>query len=142
MQIPIDSQNIHSIFSSLTIVQVTIIASAIGAVVAALVAALFSLLNTWIVKRSENERALRELIIKAALETQKQHKEMSDSLKSKTLLLPLDAYIVHITVVLSVLLQNRITQNNVTALLDEIDAIVDKSNRHIEQTRIMKKGSS
>lgn len=67
MAIPTDGQNIQSIVSSLSATQIAIVASAAGAVVAALVSGVFFLLNTWIVKRAENQRAMRELVMKYAM---------------------------------------------------------------------------
>lgn len=132
---PIEAQNIHSIISSLNAAQITLIAGSVGAVVAAFVAALFSMLTTWLVKRAENERALRELIIKSAIEIHNQDLELAKTIPGKYLIAPLDGYVVHMSALLSVLMKNKITPDNVRTLLDQTNAITKESNLHLKETR-------
>ena len=132
---PIEVQNIHSTLTSLSAAQITIVASAVGAVIAALVAALFSLLTTWLVKRAENERALRELIIKSAIEMHNQDLELAKTIPGKYSIMPLDGYVVHMTALLSVLVKNKITPENVKTLLDQTHAITKQSNTHLGESR-------
>jgi hypothetical protein len=132
---PIEVQNIHSTLTSLSAVQITIIASSVGAIIAAFVAAIFSLLTTWLVKRAENERALRELIIKSAIEIHNQDFELAKAVPGRYSIMPLDGYVVHMTALLSVLMKNKITSDNVRTLLDQTYAITKESNLHLGETR-------
>lgn len=119
----------------MTAAQITLIAGSVGAVVAALVAAGFSLLTTWIIKKADNEKAMRELIFKYALETYSHHIEAAKLKNTPTRMLPVEAYIVHIAAVANVLLHNRLTSKNICSLLDEVDSITSKSNDHLSETR-------
>lgn len=132
---PTNVQNIHSIISSLTAAQITIIAGSVGAVVAAFVAALFSLLTTWLVKRAENERALRELIVKSAIEMHSIDIDLAQKNRGEYAIMPLDGYVVHMTALLSVLMKNKITAENVQTLLDQTHAITTASNSHLRVSR-------
>lgn len=130
-----ETQNIQSTLTSLSAAQITIIASSVGAVIAALVAASFSFLTTWLVKRAENERALRELVIKYAIESQNQHLENAKLSDKPSAILPLEGYIVHIASIVDVLLRKRITKQNIPKLLDEIASVTESSNEHLKHTR-------
>lgn len=130
-----ETQNIQSIITSLTATQITIVASAVGAIVAAFIAACFSLLTTWLVKRAENERALRELIIKSAIEMHNNDVELAKAMPGKYAIMPIDGYVVHMTALLSVLVRNKITPDNVRSLLDKTNAITKESNLHLDETR-------
>mgnify|MGYP001416557624 CR=1 FL=1 len=132
---PISVQNTQSILSSLSAPQIAIIASAIGAVVASLIAALFSLLNTWIVKKAENERAIQELVIKHSIDLQKQHLELAKSNGKPFAILPIESYIINLVIVLKCLLNKKISAQNIPKLLDEIKKITYTANEHLKATR-------
>lgn len=121
--------------SSLSPAQITLIAGSVGAVTASLVAACFSLLTTWLIKRAENEKAMREMIFKYALETYSHHIDAAKLSDKTTRMLPVEAYIVHIAAVANVLLHKKLTAKNICSLLDEVDAITSKSNDHLSETR-------
>lgn len=127
-----------SAISSLTGPQIALIAGSVGAVVAALISAGFALLNTWIVKRAENERALRELVFKYAMEMHNQHLEIA-KIQGGGGVLPIDAYLVHLVAIVDVLLKERLTKENVNQLLDQVQEIVKSSSDHLLATRDYRK---
>lgn len=126
-------RDIHATFSSLSPTQITMIASAVGAVIAALVAAFFSLITTWITKRIESKRALQELIVKSAIELHSNHIEFTKNQGGA--ILPIDAYIVYLIAITDVLLEKRLTEKTLSLCLIKLK-ILQINTKNIKKSRV------
>lgn len=68
----------------------TVVAAATGAIVGGI----FTILNLWITKRSDERRQIRELAVKVALENWKTYLDVSPK---GSAILPIDVYLIHAT---------------------------------------------
>jgi hypothetical protein len=83
----------------------------------------------WQDRKAEGKRHLRELIFKAAIEEWKQHWAFaieSNKVGKKAFMQPLLAYLVHQMKLSDVLLEAKITKENLSTKLAEVDEIMDE----------------
>ena len=107
----------------------TIIA-AIAAFVGAIVGAGITFLNTWLTRRSEQRRQIRELAVRAAIEEWKSHAELAEKHRRTTH--PLDLYLIHAMYFVQTLDGSLKTQEEICNHLRKVHNITDAANQEIE----------
>lgn len=87
----------------------------------------FNLAMRWQDRKAENKRQFRELMFKCAIEEWKQHWAFaieSNKIGKRTYMRPLLLYLVHQMKLSDALLEGKITKENLSARLAEVDEIM------------------
>ncbi len=109
----------------------------IGTIGGALVTGLFALGFTFINKKSEERRHLRELMFNAAVENWKHNNIAAIELMkagNKVALMPLDSYIVNLLTLSRTLLDSTLTKDNIKTKLQEAYEISEEADKFIESS--------
>ncbi len=88
---------------------------------------IINLAMRWQDRKSEESRHLRELIFKTAVEEWKQHCELAiETMKAgkKTVIEPLVTYLVHLMKLSEVLIDEKITKENLSQKLTEVSEVM------------------
>jgi gas vesicle protein len=115
---------------NLTPEQVNILIATVGTLTGALLGSLSTLLITFLNKRSEERRHIRELVIKGAIENWKQHHDLLRASGRPFTAQPLDTYIIHMLKLSEVLLNDEITSENVLEKIEKIEELTSKVSQH------------
>jgi len=100
----------------------------IGTLAGAIIGFLSSFIITWVTKKSEKRKHFRELVIKAATESWSQTLQ---SLKGQNATVdPFDLYIIHLLKLSQVVLDEKITPDNVVEMLKRVDAVTAKAREY------------
>lgn len=83
--------------------------------------------TVWITKRSDEKKSMRDLVVKAAIESWGLHKATSK------VVLPLDHYIIHSTLMFELATRNNLTPQRLKDGLAEISALVEVMSAHAHQ---------
>jgi len=106
------------------------------------ITAFASITTTLINKRTEERKHLREQIVKTSLEYWQKHYELVKSANGKlTQVVPLDAYLVHITAVMTAVMDKKLTPENVPLLLEEAHKISKAAYEQAEKDPTPTKGA-
>jgi hypothetical protein len=97
----------------------------VGTLGASALAVVATLAATWITKRSEERKHLRELVMQAAIENWKRQMEIYKETKRAMRLVPLDVYIIQMLKLSDVLMSKDLTPENVIDRLRETDQLTD-----------------
>jgi uncharacterized membrane protein len=116
---------------SVQIAIITTIAGALGA----FLAGAFAFATSWINKRSEERKHMREQVIRAAIEYWQKHHELVQSANNGKLtqVVPLDSYLVHIAAIMSSVMSQKLSHENVVALLQEAHKISEAADNEIRR---------
>ena len=110
--------------------------SVISATVGSLVTGLIALGITWINKKSEERRHLRELMFNAALENWKQSCNIAIErmkLGHGSAIAPVDTYIIHMMKLSELLINEKITKENIPGKLKEIRELTNAVKNILEK---------
>lgn len=107
----------------------TVIA-AIAAFVGAIVGAGITFINTWLTRRSEERRQIRELAVRAAIEEWTKHIEISEGHRAK--IPPLDLYLIHAMYFVQALDGSLRTKEEICNHLRKVQDITDVAGQQIE----------
>ena len=95
-------------------------------------------LSQWLVRRSEERRAFRQLVMQAAIEnwrhTAEAAREYAKTSKRGVTIYPLDGFIIHMLKLVEVLDSRRITPERVRKILREVKAVGDAASEEIDRT--------
>jgi hypothetical protein len=97
----------------------------VGTLGASALAVVATLAATWITKRSEERKHLRELVMQGAIENWKLQMEIYRETKRPMRIAPLDVYIVQMLKLSDVLMSKDLTPENVIERLKETDRLTD-----------------
>jgi hypothetical protein len=106
-------------------------ATVIGAIVGAGVGGLVTLIGQWLVRRSEERRQLRQLVMQAAVENWRYASEAAE--KAGAHRYPLDSYILHMLKLVELLDTRRLTPELVREKLREVHAVTRAASEEIER---------
>lgn len=102
-----------------------------SATVSAGIASLITFINEWFRRNSEERKHQRELILKASIESWKVQNAFCEPRHLPAL--PLDAFIIHNTLLLEALLKKKITAQNISEILTEIQKVTSTASDHIRE---------
>lgn len=109
----------------------------IGTLGASALAVVATLAATWITKRSEERKHLRELVMQGAIENWKLQMEIYRETKRAMRIIPLDVYIIQMLKLSDVLMSQDLTPENVIERLKETDhltnVVTDYKREHTEE---------
>jgi hypothetical protein len=111
----------------------------LGTIGGALVAGLIALGITFINKKSEERRHLRELMFNAAVENWKHNNIAAIELMkagNRVELMPLDSYIVNLLALSGSLLDTTLTKDNIKAKLKEAYEISEEADKFINDSNV------
>jgi len=110
----------------------------IAAIGGGLVSGIILLFNNWINKRSEEKKHFNEIMLNAALESWKQACDFAiESTKMshrRAVVLPLEAHIIYVMEVTKVLLDKKITKENIVEKLKKVREICNEVSKFIESS--------
>lgn len=110
-------------------------AAVLGAIVGGGVAGLIAAISQWLTRRSEERRALRQLVMQAAIEnwkhTAEAAKHIAASQRGGVTVYPLDGFIIHMLKLVEVLDAHRITPEDVRRIMREVQAVGDAAAEEI-----------
>ena len=103
----------------------------IGALGGAFIGFLSTAIVTYITKRYDSEKHIKELIIKTAIENWKLKNETAKASSRATgipkRMMPLDAYIVHMLKFSDIILNKKLTTKNIAKKLEEVAEFSEKA---------------
>jgi hypothetical protein len=102
------------------------IVTAISTLIGVVISSIFSYLNQRLVRKSEELRQLRELVISAAIESWKFNLESYKIHQQPMKILPLDAYIIHMLKFSEVILKEDVDESNIEEKMKEVKALSRK----------------
>jgi hypothetical protein len=102
----------------------------LGTLVGALIGSLSTLLITWLNKKSDERKHLRELVVNAAIESWKQHVSAAVAKNISVAIMPLDTYIIHMIKFSELILDKEINASNIEKKLAEITEVVNKAEEY------------
>ena len=116
------------------------LAALLGAIAGVVITSIFNLINTRIVKNSEERKHLKQLVVTTALENWKQQLELAKAGSPNKIIRPLDDYIIHMVALSEMLLEKPINKAVITERLNEFQEFVDavdsfRKNKVIEMSR-------
>jgi hypothetical protein len=97
----------------------------VGTLGASALAVVATLAATWITKRSEERKHMRELVMQGAIENWKLQMEIYKETKRAMRIAPLDVYIIQMLKLSDVLMSQDLTPENVIERLKETDRLTD-----------------
>jgi len=116
---------------------ITVYSAVIGGAAAAIFSGVFAIWNNWLTRRSEEQRALRELAMKMALENWKERREMAKFIGEKTqqtqYIPPVDVFIIHMLKVSELVCSKKLTPENVGLELTEIWKITNAAAKAMQE---------
>ena len=102
----------------------------IGTLAGALIGSLSTLFITWLNKKSEERRHVRELVVNAAIESWKQHVSVAVAKNIAVGIMPLDTYIIHMIKFSELILDKKINASNIEEKLAEVTKVVNKAEEY------------
>ena len=111
----------------------------IGAAVGGGIASIISAFSHWLARRSEERRALRQLVMQAAIENWKytadlaKHIAQSSNDKRNLNIYPLDGFIIHMLKLVEILDTGKITPDRVREIIREVHAVGNAANEEIDR---------
>ncbi len=102
----------------------------LGTLAGALIGSISTLFITWLNKKSEERRHLREITVNAAIESWKQHVSVAISKNVRAQIMPLDVYIIHMMKFAEVILDKRIDSSNIEEKLAEVSKVINKAEEY------------
>lgn len=112
-----------------------------GTLAAAFLGLLATVASTWVARRSDERKHLRELVMKAAVENWKQQYEVYLSRNMAASIPPLDVYIVHMLKLSEILSAADITPAGVESKLREVDELTAAVMRYKRRQEAEKKSA-
>lgn len=109
--------------------------TAISTLIGVVISSTFNYLNQRIIKKSEENRQLRELVVNAAIESWKFNLEAYKTHKQPMQILPLDAYIIHMLKFADVILKNDINESNIEEKMREVRVLSRKASEIIKKNQ-------
>ncbi len=111
----------------LDIASATVLAASVGAIVAGGVSAV----NTWLTRRSEERRQIRELAVRAAIEDWKFHIDVVKN-RGEGTIRPLDLYLIHSMYLVQALDGSLRTKEEICTHLRKVHSIADAAGEEID----------
>ena len=102
----------------------------LGTLAGALIGSISTLLITWLNKKSEERRHLREITVNAAIESWKQHVSVAISKNVPAQIMPLDVYIIHMMKFAELVLDKKIDSSNIEEKLAEVSKVIHKAEEY------------
>jgi predicted GH43/DUF377 family glycosyl hydrolase len=99
----------------------------------------FALAIHWISKRSEERKQQNSLFITAAIENWKKGVDYALSQNKKTLIFPLDSFIINMLTLSDVLQKEKLTKENIIQKLKEVDGINNEVLKYMEEKQAKEK---